>query len=291
MRQIFPKTGCTHAARALLASTVLLALYGCSGYFTPWSAFQPAEYDLGPSTLVPDSPLLAVPDSVDRGAGVAPVVWYSFAAFRDTTYVLTLYPKFGRATLGLFDTATQSSVISVKATIPSAVGVTMVWACKKDGTYYLRIGSDSVTFDGTVPFPGSFSLSLKSFEDAYGSIADAYEPDSTQNLAARISFTSGNAAEKFQYHRIAPKDTDWFVFSPDYAHVYEIRTVGNEDTRISLMAQGKDSIEVSDDNSGGGKNAKLSWTCPYSSGAYTRYFFVTGQTRGVYGISITDRGF
>jgi len=282
----------TTALYALMTGACFLALCGCSGYFTPWSAFQPVQYDLGSNTFAPDAVQLVVPDSVSRDErSQTPAAWCSFTAFKDTTYVATLYPQFRKGSFDLFDTSTQSSVVSVKADTGNAPRATIVWTCKKDGAYYLRIGCDSVTYGGSVPTPGPFKVSVKTFDAIYGSIVDAYEPDGTPTLATRLSFTSGNAAEVFQYHRTAPKDTDWFVFSPNDAHTYEIHTVGNADTRISLLAQGKDSVEVSDDNSGEGKNARLFWTCPYSSGSYARYFFVTGLTEGAYGISIVDRGF
>jgi hypothetical protein len=273
-----------------MAGAALIAVCGCSGYFTPWSAFQPIEYDLGTGTFVPEATPLLVPDSINAGAGLTAVTWFSFAASKDTTYVIKLYPQFDNAALDIFDTASQSSVASVTDTsITTPVSVT--WICSRTGTYYLSIRRDSSDYYGYASGPGPFRLSLKSFETAYGSVIDAYEPDSIKSLATRISYISESGPELFQFHRLTENDTDWYVFSPNYAHTYVIRTVGNADTRICLMAQAKDTIEASDDNSGGGKNARLLWTCPYSSGLYTRYFYVTGATTGVYGISITDQGY
>jgi hypothetical protein len=290
MKPTVPRTGFLAAALSIAACS-LLALYGCSGYFTPWSAFQPSHYDLGSSAFAPDATPLAMPDSIDQSASPTSAAWYSFPAIADTTYVIALYPQFGKTVLDVFDTATQSAIVSVNADTSITPKATAFWICKRSGTYYVRIRCDSMSYDGSVPQPGPFRLSLKSFDAAYGQVVDAYEPDGTSNSATRISFTTGNAAEVLQIHRTAPGDTDWYVFSPDYAHSYAIRTVGNVDTRIYLMSANRDSVEVSDDNSGGGKNAELTWTCPYSSGSYSRYFYVTGQTAGAYGISIVDKGY
>jgi hypothetical protein len=268
-----------------LAGIGLLAVCGCSGYFAPWSAFQPPEYDLGSSAFVPDASPLSMPDSVAQGASSFSAAWYSFPALRDTTYSITLYPQFGNAVLGIFDTSTQSTIVSVKADTSLPPKATAVWVCGRSGTYYARVGC------AVAGGLGSFGLSLKSFSAAYGGIVDAYEPDNAPAQATRISYTTAAVAEVFQIHRTAPGDTDWYVFSPDYAHIYVIRTVGNVDTRLCLMSANKDSVEISDDNSGGGENARLTWTCPYSSGSYARYFYVTGQSQGAYGISVVDQGF
>jgi hypothetical protein len=142
--------------------------------------------------------------------------------------------------------------------------------------------------------PGPFWLSLKSFDAAYGAVADAYEPDSEKNLAARISFTSSNTNEVFQFHRLSVNDTDWYVFSPNYSRTYAIRTVGSADTKICVVSARGDSVIVSDDNSGGANNASLIWTCPYSPGFYTRWFYVTGGApgaSGAYGISVVEQTF
>jgi hypothetical protein len=282
-----------HTIMVLCAvAAVLVAFCSCSDYFTPWSAFQPTEYDLGSSSFLPDATLLSVPDSIESKAGQVRVVWYSFPANKDTTYVITFCPQFDNAVLDIFDSASQSSIESITDTA-TATPASAFWICRKSGTYYLRIRRDTVSYYYAV-MPGPFWLSLKSFDAAYGAVADAYEPDSEKNLAARISFTSSNTNEVFQFHRLSVNDTDWYVFSPNYSRTYAIRTVGSADTKICVVSARGDSVVVSDDNSGGANNASLIWTCPYSPGFYTRWFYVTGGApgaSGTYGISVVEQTF
>jgi hypothetical protein len=281
----------TIMARCAMAA-VLVAFCSCSNYFTPWSAFQPTEYDPGPSSFLPDATLLSVPDSINSKASQSKAVWYSFPANKDTTYVITFCPQFDNAVLDIFDSASQGSIGSITDTA-SATPVSAFWICRKSGNYYLRIRRDTVSYYHTV-MPGPFWLSLKSFDAAYGAVADAYEPDSEKNLAARISFTSSKTNEVFQFHRLSVNDTDWYVFSPNYSRTYAIRTIGTTDTKTCMVSARGDSVVASDDNSGGANNAKLLWMCPYSPGLYTRWFYVTGGTPGAYGaygISVVEQVF
>jgi hypothetical protein len=279
------KTRKTAAFCAMAA--VLIALCNCSDYFTPWSAFQPYEYDLGPGAFVPEAPLLALPDSICEGTGASPSVWFSFQACKDTAYCIVLYPQFDNAVLDIFDTASQSSVASVTDT-SAVLPASCVWTSRRTGVFYLRIRRDSISYGGSAGVPGPFCLSLKSFSAAYGTLVDAYEPDGTQGLAAGIPCITGNGAEVFQIHQLAENDTDWYVFSPNYPRTYVLRTVGNADTRICMMAPAGDSVVAFDDSLGDGQNARLTWTCPHSTGSYTRFFYVTGPSPGVYGISVTE---
>jgi hypothetical protein len=288
MRPVSKKT--RKAAAFCAMAAVLVAFCNCSDYFTPWSAFQPSEYDLGSGTFVPEAVPVAVPDSICSGNASSSPVWYSFPALKDTTYCIVLYPRFGNAVLDIFDTASQSSIASVADTSAS-LPVSCVWISRRTGTFYLRIRRDSASYGGSVLFPGPFCLSLKSFSAAYGAVIDTYEPDSTRDRAAGISFSAGSNAEVFQIHRLAENDTDWYIFSPNYTRTYVLRTVGNADTRICMTAPANDSVVASDDGSGGGQNALLTWTCPYSTGSYARFFYVTGPSPGVYGISITERDY
>lgn len=271
-------------AALLLAACMLCALCGCSDYFTPWSAFRQEKYDLGPSGSAPAATAMTVPDSVDNAAYLTSAAWYSFLASKDTTYVIMFYPRYGNAALDIFDTASQSVIVSVTDS-----PATLFWICGKSGTYYLRVRQNPVSNGGASSGPGPFAISLKNFSDAYGATADVYEPDSTKSLATDIKFTKENETEAFQIHRIAPGDTDWFVFSPNFGRQYVLRTVGNATgIKISLLSLAGDSVVAGDVGSGGGQNARLTWICPYSSSSYTRYFYVTGLTEGAYGISVAE---
>jgi hypothetical protein len=271
-----------------LTALVLCVVCGCSNYFTPWTGFQPGEYDLGPGVFVPAATPLAVPDSAASDVSRQSAAWYSFPASKDSTYAIEFYPRYSNAVIDIFDSSSQSviqSAVDTSVTLP----VSVFWICKRTATYYLRIRQDSTLYYSSTPGPGPFAVSVKSFADAYGSAVDVYEPDNTQALAAPISFTTGNTAEVFQIHRIAPGDTDWYVFSPNYSYEYVIRTVGNVDTKICMLSQTGNLVVASDDSSGGGQNARLTWICPYSSGSYIRNFFVTGTTTGVYAISVSEK--
>jgi hypothetical protein len=269
--------------------TVLLGLFvfsvlvacNCSDYFTPWTAFQ--KPDLDPNRYPPD---LSAARALNLGDSIGPINlgqgkinWYTIQAKKDSTYVILLYQQF-YAEYALVNSGDFANLVSGSGYSYNRTPL-IIWTCDTSDTVYLRIAGASSSDSG------SYRLAMKNFQTVYGGSADPYEPDS-RGSREEIYTTSPGNAEMYSIRMLTPGDTDWFYFSVYGSGTYTIKTVGNTDTKICLLSDNGDSVVATDDNSGGGMNAKLSMaTAIYSY--FNRTFYVTGGTAGAsgaYGISI-----
>ncbi len=276
--------------RYSLVVLVALAVCGCSDYFAPWSAFQQHTYGGNGGAYPVDATRLSVGDSVVGTVNPLGVQWYSFSANTDTTYVVSFCPRFD-GTLDIMDSGIGIAVLSGSDTF-SAGARPLLWTCWSAGTYYVRIKDVNPYYSSYSA--DTFVLSVKKFGAAYGSVVDSFEPDNARSLASDCPISSGNGPELFQLRRLAPGDTDWISFSPNKSRTYTIRTVGVPDTKLCLTGIGGDTAIVCDDNSGGGKNAKLVWSSPYVTSPVRCYFFVTGGTpgaSGAYAVSVRESAY
>jgi hypothetical protein len=278
------------AKRYWLAVLVALAACGCSDYFAPWSAFQLHTYGGNGAAYPVDATRLSVGDSVGGTVNPLGVQWYSFSANTDTTYVVSFCPRFA-GTLDIMDSGIGTAVLSGSDTF-SAGARSLLWTCWSAGTYYVRIKDVNSYYSSYSA--DTFGLSVKRFGAAYGSVVDSFEPDNARSLAAECPVGTAAGPEVFQLRRLTPGDTDWIFFSPDNSRTYTIRTVGVPGTKLCLTGIGGDTVLASDDNSGGGNNAKLVWASPYVASVVRCYFFVTGKTpgaSGVYAVSVSESAF
>jgi len=122
--------------------------------------------------------------------------------------------------------------------------------------------------------------SYSSYFTINGVTPDAYEND---NSAASAKAITTDSVE--QSRNLTVNDTDWVSFSADSATTYTIETFGATNTVLSLYGPDGVTLVTSDNNSGTGSNAMISWACP-ASGTY--YFLVTGfnGVTGAYTVSV-----
>ena len=262
--------------RGLFIFTLLVAC-NCSDYFTPWTVFQ--KPDLDPNRYPPDlsaAKPLNLGDSISQAyLGEGKVDWYAIQAKKDSTYVLTLYVQFD-AEYMIIKSGDFSFISS--GTVSYNGSHTVIWTCDTADTVYLKVSGAYLSDSG------SYRLTLKTFQEVYGNSIDRYEPDSKDNRQ-EIYATYPGYMETYTIRTLTHGDTDWFYISDYTSGTYTIRTVGNTDTKIGLLAVSGDSVIATDDNSGGGMNAKLSFYSSY----YYHMFFVTGGTAaasGAYGILV-----
>ncbi len=167
--------------------------------------------------------------------------------------------------IDLYDSLTKSATITT-GIIPSTTqyywnvppGVTA-------GNKY-RIKIYSPTIDSAFAFSDYFLIA---------NIDDAYEPDERPSQAKPIK-----VGDPAQLHSLPGMDQDWFSFDAKTQTTYVIETTGNSDTYINLYDSTGSTFVASDNGSGTGLNAKLTWTCQ-TSGTYD---FMVG---GVYGSTST----
>lgn len=255
-----------------------LVVCNCSDYFTPWTAFR--KPDLDPSHypgIIPTARSLGIGDSIGPiNLEQGKIDWYAIQAKKDTTYVISANAQFD-VDFVLVDSGDFSYLASGYFSTTGRPSP-LIWTCDTSKTVYLRIAGPYSSY-------GPYQLTVKTFQTVYGNTTDIYEPDS-RSRGEEIYPTDLETVETYSMRRLDPGDTDWFYFSGYDSGTYTIRTVGNTDTKICLLSENVDSVVATDDNSGGGLNAKLSTS--YVN--YDRTFCVTGGTSaasGVYGVSIT----
>jgi hypothetical protein len=266
----------------------LLAVCGCSDYFTPWTAFNVRTYNGTEVGFPMDATPFTVGDSIEATVNSVGASWYSFAAAVDTVYVFGFYPNFD-GKLEVIDSSSGVVVLSFPDSSQIISG-RFFWTCAVSGTYYLHIRDVSDSYNSGA----QFGLLLKQFGAAYASLVDSFEPDSAKALASVCPVTIAGAPELFQFRRLTPLDTDWILFAPNSSHTYTIRALGGVRTRICLMTPDGDSVIACDDSSGAGKNAQLIWPCPYLSSFVRYYLRVTGaapNASGVYAVSIRESSY
>jgi hypothetical protein len=113
-----------------------------------------------------------------------------------------------------------------------------------------------------------------------GVTPDVFEYDGSPSFAKAIT-TDGVE----QSRNLTINDTDWVSFSADSGTAYTIETSGATNTVLSLYGTDGVTFIASDNNSGTGSNAMLTWAC-LTSGTY--YFTVTGfnGATGEYSVSV-----
>lgn len=113
-----------------------------------------------------------------------------------------------------------------------------------------------------------------------GVTPDVFEYDGSPSFAKSITTDSVE-----QNRNLTINDTDWVSFSADTGGTYTIETFGATNTVLSLYGPDGVTLIATDNNSGTGANAMISWACP-ASGTY--YFTATGfnGATGEYTVSV-----
>ena len=163
------------------------------------------------------------------------------------------------ATISLFKDAEPVHVFSnvaeiVTGSLPAFFPANLV----SGSTYRVMISSNQD--NGIFAYSGYFTV--------VGVNPDAYEPDNSFFSAKSITTDSVE-----QSRNLTINDTDWVSFSADSGATYTIETFGTTNTVLSLYGPDGVTLITSDNNSGSGSNAMISWACPASG---TCYFTVTG---------------
>jgi hypothetical protein len=267
-----------------------LSMFAGCDFFSPWSAFNQPDYSalLAPQQAIPDAMTLYIGDSIRyKGFKANQTDWYGFTAHKDSTYVVKLFPGFNAGVV-LFKENDLKTLAS--NSIRSKDTGYIMWTCDSSGTYGLRVWED-FTNAGSSYYSYSYFISLKSFNAVFKLITDIYEPDGKYSPTTLFPQPSSGTT-MYQVHRLTAHDTDWFSFTVRPASTYVIETSGGVDTKLYALSPGLDSVIASNDNSGGGNNARLTWTSPLTAGGKT-VFYVTGataQTAGTYAISMIMTG-
>jgi hypothetical protein len=175
------------------------------------------------------------------------------------------------ATISLYNNTDIVHTFTGMATIASMSFDAFFPANLVSGSTY-RIMITSNDDNGIYAYSGYFTIN--------GVTPDAYESD---NSAASAKAITTDSVE--QSRNLTVNDTDWVSFSADSGTTYVIETFGTSNTVLALYGSDGTTVIATDNNSGDGSNAMVSWAC-LASGTY--YFTVTGfnGATGEYTVSV-----
>jgi hypothetical protein len=163
------------------------------------------------------------------------------------------------ATISLYNNTDLVHTFTTTAEIVTGSHVAFFPANLVSGSTY-RVMITSNQDNGIYAYSGYFIIN--------GVTPDAYESDNSVATAKAITTDSVE-----QSRNLTVNDTDWVSFSADSGTTYTIETFGATNTVLSLYGSDGVTLITSDNNSGIGSNAMISWAC-LASGTY--YFMATG---------------
>jgi hypothetical protein len=175
------------------------------------------------------------------------------------------------ATISLYNNTDLVHTFTTTAEIVTGSHVAFFPANLVSGSTY-RVMITSNQDNGIYAYSGYFTIN--------GITPDAYENDNSAASAKAITTDSVK-----QSRNLTVNDTDWVSFSADSGTTYVIETFGTTNTVLSLYGSDGVTLLATDNNSGDGSNAMISWAC-LASGTY--YFTVTGfaGATGDYTVSV-----
>ncbi|MBI4318450.1 MAG: pre-peptidase C-terminal domain-containing protein [Chloroflexi bacterium] len=200
--------------------------------------------------------------------------WAKFAATAGTSYVIETLNLGNRSDTHMYLYDTDATTLLREDDNGGAGNASRIaWTAPSSGNYYLKVRHHL-----TETYGANTNYDLRATAVSADAI-DAYEPDDTYGQARPI--TVNGSAQTHNFH--VPGDVDWASFLAITGTAYTIQTLNlgpASDTVLYLYGTDGTTLISANDDGGGGRASRISWT-PVVSGTY--FAKVRHYNGGAYG--------